>query len=96
VDPHPHAQARPAQARHRSTDVPEAHDADGAARELDAGVRRLLGVSAGALQTTGWQEPLLNRAKRKSFTELYKGIDELRRKYGEDAVGAATPRNKTG
>ncbi len=57
---------------------------------------RLLGVSAGALQTTGWQEPLLNGAKRKSFTELYKGIDELRRKYGEDAVGAATPRNKAG
>ena len=57
---------------------------------------RLLGVSASALQTAGWQEPLLNRDQRRSLTELYKGIDELRRKYGEDAIGAATPRNKTG
>jgi DNA polymerase IV len=57
---------------------------------------RLLGVSASALQTSGWQEPLFNRAQRKSFAELYKGIDELRRKYGEDAVGAATPRHKAG
>ena len=57
---------------------------------------RLIGVSASALQTAGWQEPLLNRDKRRSLTELYKGIDELRRKYGEDAIGAATPRNKTG
>jgi DNA polymerase IV len=58
------------------------------------GVVRLLGVSASALQTTGWQEPLLNRDKRKSFTKLYEGIDELRRKYGEDSIGAATPRHK--
>ena len=45
---------------------------------------------------TGWQEPLLNRDKRKSFAKLYEGIDELRRKYGEDAIGAATPRHKAG
>jgi hypothetical protein len=57
---------------------------------------RLLGVSASALQTTGWQEPLLNRDKRESFAKLYEGIDELRRKYGENAIGAATPRHKTG
>jgi DNA polymerase IV len=57
---------------------------------------RLLGVSASALQTTGWQEPLLNRDKRKSMAELYKGIDEMRRKYGDEAVGAATPRHKSG
>ena len=57
---------------------------------------RLLGVSASALQTTGWQEPLLNRDKRESFVKLYEGIDALRRKYGEDAIGAATPRHKTG
>jgi DNA polymerase IV len=57
---------------------------------------RLLGVSASALQTTGWQEPLFNRDKRKSFAELYKGIDKLRRKYGEDAIGAATPRHRSG
>jgi DNA polymerase IV len=57
---------------------------------------RLLGVSASALQRSGWQEPLLNRDKRKSFEQLYKGIDDLRRKYGEDAIGAATPRRRSG
>jgi DNA polymerase IV len=57
---------------------------------------RLLGVSASALQTTGWQEPLLERDKRKSFAALYRGIDKLRRKYGDEAIGAATPRNKAG
>ncbi|MGH7795756.1 MAG: DNA polymerase IV [Candidatus Binatia bacterium] len=57
---------------------------------------RLLGVSASALQSTGWQEPLLNRDQRKSFEQLYKGIDELRRKYGEDTIGAASPRHKAG
>ena len=57
---------------------------------------RLLGVSASALQTSGWQEPLFDRDKRKSFAELYKGIDKLRRKYGEDAIGAATPRHRSG
>jgi len=57
---------------------------------------RLLGVSASALQSSGWQEPLLNRDKRKSFEQLYKGIDDLRRKYGEDSIGAATPRNRSG
>jgi DNA polymerase-4 len=55
---------------------------------------RLLGVSASALQSRGWQEPLLNQEKRKSFEKLYQGIDELRFKYGEDAVGAATPRTR--
>ncbi|HSK29571.1 MAG TPA: DNA polymerase IV [Candidatus Limnocylindria bacterium] len=57
---------------------------------------RLLGVSASALQSRGWQEPLLDRERRESFEKLYKGIDELRRKYGEDAVGAATPRHRAG
>ena len=57
---------------------------------------RLLGVSASALQSSGWQEPLLNRDKRNAYEQLYKGIDELRRKYGEDAIGAATPRNRAG
>jgi DNA polymerase IV len=57
---------------------------------------RLLGVSASALQTTGWQEPLLERDKRKSFAALYQGIDKLRRKYGDEAIGAATPRHKSG
>lgn len=55
---------------------------------------RLLGVSASALQRKGWQEPLLHRERRKSFERLYQGIDALRLKYGENAVGAATPRNR--
>jgi DNA polymerase-4 len=57
---------------------------------------RLLGVSASALQSSGWQEPLLNRDRRNAYEQLYKGIDELRRKYGEGAIGAATPRNRAG
>jgi DNA polymerase-4 len=57
---------------------------------------RLLGVSASALQKTGWQEPLFDRDRRRSLAKLYKGIDDLRRKYGDDTIGAATPRHKTG
>jgi DNA polymerase IV len=57
---------------------------------------RLLGVSASALQSGGWQQPLLDRERRDSLEKLYKGIDELRRKYGEDAIGAATPRRRSG
>ena len=57
---------------------------------------RLLGVSSSALQSSGWQEPLLNHDKRNAYERLYKGIDELRRKYGEAAIGAATPRNRAG
>jgi DNA polymerase-4 len=56
---------------------------------------RLLGVSASALQKTGWQEPLLDREKRRSLEKLYQGIDVLRGKYGDDAVGAATPRKRS-
>jgi DNA polymerase-4 len=56
---------------------------------------RLLGVSASALQGTGWQEPLLDRERRSSFERLYKGIDRLRRKYGEQTIGAATPRKRS-
>lgn len=55
---------------------------------------RLLGVSASSLQSSGWQEPLLNRDKRRSLEKLYQGIDALREKYGEDSVGAATPRKR--
>ncbi|MBM4297873.1 MAG: DNA polymerase IV [Deltaproteobacteria bacterium] len=55
---------------------------------------RLLGVSASSLQSSGWQEPLLNRDKRQSLEKLYHGIDALRQKYGEDSVGAATPRKR--
>jgi DNA polymerase-4 len=55
---------------------------------------RLLGVSASALQSTGWQEPLLDREQRGAMEKLYKGIDRLRQKYGEDTIGAATPRKR--
>jgi DNA polymerase-4 len=55
---------------------------------------RLLGVSASALQTSGWQEPLFAREKRKTWEKLYRGIDELRQRYGEDAIGTATPRER--
>ena len=64
-------------------------------RNIGAGrAVRLLGVSAGAVPGSGWQEPLLNRDQRKCYEQLYKGIDELRRKYGEAAIGAATPRRR--
>lgn len=53
---------------------------------------RLLGVSASALQTSGWQEPLFTSQKRRSWEKLYQGIDRLRHKYGDDAIGAAHPR----
>lgn len=56
---------------------------------------RLLGVSASALPSSGWQEPLLNRDKRKSLEKLYQGIDNLREKYGADTVSAATTRKRS-
>jgi DNA polymerase-4 len=56
---------------------------------------RLLGVSASALQDSGWQEPLLDGERRNAFERLYKGIDKLRRKYGEQTIGAATPRKRS-
>jgi DNA polymerase-4 len=55
---------------------------------------RLLGVSAGALQSSGWQESLLDRDKRSSLDKLYQGIDQLRDKYGDDAIGSATSRKR--
>ncbi len=57
---------------------------------------RLLGVSASALQSSGWQEPLFDGQKRKSLEKLYTGIDRLRKKYGENAIGSATPRKPLG
>jgi DNA polymerase-4 len=56
------------------------------------GAIRLLGVSASALQTSGWQEPLLNRQQRHAWEKLYQAIDQLRHKYGENSIGTATPR----
>ena len=52
---------------------------------------RLLGVSASSLLTSGWQESIFDLQKRRSWENLYRGIDRLRRKYGEEAIGTATP-----
>ena len=57
---------------------------------------RLLGVSASALQTSGWQESLFDRIKSSGWEKLYRGIDDLRRKYGAESIGAATPRTRAG
>ncbi len=57
---------------------------------------RLLGVSANALQTTGWQESLFDPVERHSWEKLYRGIDALRRKYGAECIGAATSRLRIG
>jgi DNA polymerase IV len=57
---------------------------------------RLLGVSASALRTGGWQEPLFDRVERGSWEKLYRGLDELRRKYGTESIGVATPRLRIG
>jgi len=56
---------------------------------------RLLGVSASALQDSGWQESLLDSDRRTAFERLYNGIDKLRQKYGEQTIGAATPRKRS-
>jgi hypothetical protein len=57
---------------------------------------RLLGISASALQTGGWQESLFDRVKGPSWEKLYRGIDDLRRKYSAESIGAATPRLRAG
>lgn len=55
---------------------------------------RLLGVSASALLSSGWQEPMFDMQKRRSWEKLYRGIDRLRRKYGDEAIGVATPHTR--
>ena len=57
---------------------------------------RLLGVSASALQSSGWQEPLFGNQKRRSLERLYKGVDQLREKYGPSSIGSATAKNRAG
>lgn len=52
---------------------------------------RLLGVSASALVTSGWQESMFEIEKHLSYEKLYRGIDRLRDKYGEEAIGVAKP-----
>ncbi len=58
------------------------------------GTVRLLGVSASALLSSGWQESMFDIEKRLSWEKLYRGIDRLRRKYGEEAIGVATPHTR--
>lgn len=55
---------------------------------------RLLGVSASALQRSGWQESLLDNQRRLSWEKLYRGIDRLRDKYGEGTISAATAKTR--
>ena len=59
------------------------------------GTVRLLGVSASGLLSSGWQESLFDIQKRRSWEKLYRGIDRLREKYGEETISSATPRTRT-
>ncbi len=54
---------------------------------------RLLGVSMSGLQKSGWQESMFDYEKRNSLDNLYHGIDQLRRKYGDEVVGSAKTRD---
>lgn len=56
---------------------------------------RLLGVSASGLETSGWQESIFDFEKRSSMQKLYQGIDELRQKYGDEAIAIGNQRNKS-
>lgn len=62
---------------------------------IPGGAVRLLGVSASALVSSGWQESLFEIKKRRGWEKLYRGIDRLRAKYGEEAIGIATPHTRT-
>jgi DNA polymerase-4 len=56
---------------------------------------RLLGVSASALVSSGRQESLFDIQERRSMEKLYRAIDRLREKYGEETIGVATPRRRS-
>jgi DNA polymerase-4 len=56
---------------------------------------RLLGVSAATLPNVPWQEELLGRERHESLVKLYRGIDRLRDKYGDETIGTATPRQRS-
>jgi DNA polymerase-4 len=53
---------------------------------------RLLGVKLSSLVAVGWQEPLFDVQKRRSWENLYRGIDSLRKKYGDRAIFPAASR----
>jgi DNA polymerase-4 len=54
---------------------------------------RLLGVSAGSLSSSGWQQSLFDVEKRRSWEQLYRGIDYLREKYGEETILGGASQN---
>ncbi|MCZ6624379.1 MAG: DNA polymerase IV [Deltaproteobacteria bacterium] len=62
---------------------------------IPGGAVRLLGVSTSALLSSGWQESMFDIRKRLSWEKLYRGIDRLREKYGEEAIGIATPHTRS-
>ena len=89
--------------RSRTLPTPTCFDREifGVVRELleknlmPGGAVRLLGVSTSALQSSGWQESMFDIQKRLSWEKLYRGIDRLRHKYGEEAISIATPHTRT-
>ncbi len=89
--------------RSRTLSVPSCFDREifEVARDLlkknlsRAGSVRLLGVITSSLQNSGWQESMFDIQKRRSWEKLYRGIDRLRQKYGEEVVGVATRRART-
>jgi DNA polymerase-4 len=62
---------------------------------MPEGAVRLLGVSGSSLLSSGWQESIFDMHKRRSWEKLYRGIDRLRDKYGDETIRAATPRTRT-
>jgi len=62
---------------------------------MPEGAVRLLGVSASSLLSSGWQESIFDMHKRRSWERLYRGIDRLRDKYGDETVRVATPHART-
>lgn len=56
---------------------------------------RLLGISAGSLETTGMQKSIFDYERRSSMQKLYEGIDQLRQKYGHTAIALGNKRNQS-
>ena len=56
---------------------------------------RLLGISTSGITTEGWQDSMFDYRERASMDELYKGIDRLRHKYGEDTVTLGAGKNRS-
>ncbi|MGH7831082.1 MAG: DNA polymerase Y family protein, partial [Candidatus Binatia bacterium] len=89
--------------RSRTFSTPTCFDREifGAVRDLlgrnlsSGGPVRLLGVSASSLLRSGWQESMFDIEKRHSWEKLYRGIDDLRRKYGKEMIKPATPHTRS-